>query len=159
MKYSTRRRSRRSLYGEYRKKIAEAKKELVKYRNDTNMALVAMIPAEYKGGFAAAGVHKYRFGRLCRLLRPSHPAQRKQIRNICRQAGPAYGAINNTPERSIETVETYKVVYERCLTPTRRNASILNEHSGGTGRKMGWCDGTTQGTFVTWLPRILKNPY
>ncbi|MCX7007657.1 MAG: hypothetical protein NTY53_10500 [Kiritimatiellaeota bacterium] len=42
-------------------------------------------------------------------------AQRKQIREICRKAGPAYGQITNTPERSIEDVETYKAVYQQVL--------------------------------------------
>jgi hypothetical protein len=33
---------------------------------------------------------------------------------------PEYGKINNTPERSIANVETYKLVYEQVLTPEQK---------------------------------------
>jgi len=74
-----------------------------------------MIPAEYKGGFGAGWVHKHVSDRLAPIASTITPAQRKQVREICRQAGPAYGAITNTPEPCIAAVETYKLVYEKVL--------------------------------------------
>ena len=121
MKYKhTQEESEKPLYGEYRKKIADTKHELAKYKNDMNMALVALVPAEYKGGFGAGWLPKYVSDRLAPIAASVTSEQRKQIREICRTAGPAYGKINNTPERSVEAVETYKIVYEQVLTPEQK---------------------------------------
>ena len=121
MKYkNTRRRSRRNRYtANTARERSLRPKELVKYKNDTNMA-VTMITAEYKGGFGTAGSTSMFLIGSRPLLRTINTHKRKQIRNICRQSRTTYGAINNTPERSIETVETYKVVYEKVLDANQK---------------------------------------
>lgn len=103
------------LYGEYKGKVAATKKELAKYKNDMNMALIALIPSEARPAFGAGWVSQYVSDRLAPVASTVTPAQRKQIREICRQVGPAYGNITNTPERSIEDVETYKTVYQQVI--------------------------------------------
>ncbi|MEI7730475.1 MAG: GDSL-type esterase/lipase family protein [Verrucomicrobiota bacterium] len=116
MKYKhTKEDSEKSLYGEYRAKIAATKQELAKYKFNMNLALIAMIPSEAKPAFGTGWVHKYVSDRLAPIATAVTPAQRRQIREICRKVGPAYGAINNTPERSIADVETYKTVYQQVL--------------------------------------------
>ena len=116
MKYKhTTEESEKPLYGEYRAKIAATKQELAKCKNDMNLALMTLIPFEAKPAFGAGWVYKYVTDRLAPIASTVTPAQRKQIRDICRKVGPTHGNINNTPERSIEDVATYKLVYEQVL--------------------------------------------
>ncbi len=103
------------LYGLYKGKAAETKKELLRYKNAMNMVLIALVPDEYKAAFGAGWVRKYVYDRLAPVTATITSAQRKQIRDISQAAGPAYGRITNTPERSIESVEVYGVVYEKVL--------------------------------------------
>ena len=103
------------LYGLYKGKVAETKKELERYKNAMNMALVASVPDDHRAGFGAGWVQKYVYDRLAPVAATLTTAQHKQIRAICQAAGPAYGRINNTPERSIESVEVYSTVYEKVL--------------------------------------------
>ena len=103
------------LYGEYKGKVAQTRKELEKYKRDSIYELVGMIPREYKAPFGAAWVGKYVFDRLAPIASTLTAEQRKKIRELCKKEGEVYGNINNTPERSIEDVETYKVIYEQVL--------------------------------------------
>ena len=48
------------------------------------------------------------------------PEQRRNIRELCRKEGQVYGNITNTPERSIEDIETYKAVYQAVLTDEQK---------------------------------------
>ena len=104
------------LYGEYKGKVAQAKKELDKYKRDRACELIAMVPQEYKAKFGAAWVNKYVLDRLAPIAVTLTPEQRSKIRELCRKEGQVYGNITNTPERSIEDVETYKAVYQAVLT-------------------------------------------
>ena len=103
------------LYGEYRAKIAAMHKELARYKRDTEAELIALVPDEGKGPLGAARVRKYVLDRLTPVATTLTSEQRKRITAICQQAGLAYGKINNTPERSIADVETYKLVYQQVL--------------------------------------------
>ena len=130
----------------------------MKYKNDTNMALVAMIPAEYKGGFGAGWVHKYVSDRLAPIASTITPANVSRFATFAAKPDQPTAPSTILRNAALRPSRPTRWSTKRCLTPTRRNASILNEHSGGTGRKMGWCDGTTQGTFVTWLPAHSQEP-
>jgi len=103
------------LYGEYKGKVAVLKKELAKYKHDMNNALIAMIPPDGKAAFGSARLRQYVVDRLAPVMGTLTSEQRKKIRAICQQKGAAYAAITNTPERSIEDVETYKAVYQQVL--------------------------------------------
>jgi len=46
--------------------------------------------------------------------------QRQKIRDLCRSEGPAFGKIDNAPERSVAQVEAYKTVYQQILTAKQR---------------------------------------
>ena len=108
------------LYGEYRAKIAAMHKELARYKRDTEAELIALVPDEGKGPLGAARVRKYVLDRLTPVATTLTSEQRKRITAICQQAGLAYGKINNTPERSIADVETYKLVYQQVLDAEQR---------------------------------------
>ena len=103
------------LYGEYKGKVAGLKKEMAKYKHDMNNALIAMIPADCKAAFGSARLRQYVVDRLAPVMGTITSEQRKKIRDICHQKGAAYASITNTPERSIEDVETYKTVYKHVL--------------------------------------------
>lgn len=121
MKYKhTQVEAEKPLYGEYKQRVAETKRELEKFRNHANLALLARVPDEYKAGFGAGWVQRYVADRLAPIASTITASQWKKIRDICREAGPAYGKINNTPERSIASVETYKRVYEQVLDGEQR---------------------------------------
>ena len=100
--------------------MAQAKKELDKYKRDRACELIAMIPQEYKAKFGAAWVNKYVLDRLAPIAVTLTPEQRRNIRELCRKEGQVYGNITNTPERSIEDVETYKAVYQAVLTDEQK---------------------------------------
>jgi lysophospholipase L1-like esterase len=103
------------LYGEYKGKVAATQKELAKYKNDMNAVLIAMIPKTYSAPFGAARLRQYVVDRLAPIRSTLTREQSRKLRAICQQKGAAYAAINNTPERSIEDVETYKTVYQQVL--------------------------------------------
>lgn len=107
--------SEKPLYGEYKSKGAEVLKEIASYKQKANAELLAMVPEEHRGAVGAACVGKYVLDRLAPIAPTLTAAQRKTIRAVCQKAGPAYAKINNTPERSIAEVETYKQVYEESL--------------------------------------------
>jgi len=108
------------LYGEYKGKVAQTKKELEKYKRDRIYELIGMVPREFRDKFGAAWVRKYVLDRLAPVAVTLTAEQRRKIRDLCRKEGQVYGNINNTPERSIEDVETYKVVYEQVLDPEQK---------------------------------------
>ncbi len=108
------------LYGEYKGKAAEKKKELEKYKREKIDELISMIPTEAKAGFGAARLGKYIFDRLAPIASTLTAEQRQKIRDLCASRGEAYARINNTPERSVEDVEAYKVVYQQILDPDQK---------------------------------------
>jgi lysophospholipase L1-like esterase len=110
----------KALYGEYKGKVAETRKEMARYKMDAVYGLIALIPQEHRGKFGAAWLGKYVFDRLAPISATLTPEQRKAIRALCEREGPAHGKINNTPERSIHEVETYKAVYETVLDPEQK---------------------------------------
>ena len=78
------------LYGEYKKKVAETKEELAKFRNAMNMSLMDQIPAEYKGRFGAGWLNRYISDRLApiggdRSPRPSANRSAKSAARLARR--------------------------------------------------------------------------
>lgn len=102
-------------YGEYRGKVAEARKELARFKHESNTELVAAIPKDQKAGFGAAWLARYVLDRLAPIAATLSHEQRKRIREICTPHGAAYAAITNTPERSILDVEVYREAYAKVL--------------------------------------------
>ncbi len=70
--------------------------------------------------FGAQWINRYILDSLAPISQTLTPDQKKQIKELCKSEGATYGHINNTPERSIEDVETYKTVYEKVLTPDQK---------------------------------------
>jgi len=104
-----------ALAGQYKARVRALQADLLKYRRERRAELIALIPAEFTGLFGAEWVRKYVLDRLAAIASTLTPAQRKAIRELCRQDGAAFSRITNTPERSIEEVEVYKTVYEKVL--------------------------------------------
>ncbi|MCX7007656.1 MAG: GDSL-type esterase/lipase family protein [Kiritimatiellaeota bacterium] len=59
------------LYGDYKGQAAATQKELARFKNDANLALIALIPANAKAAFGAGWVYKYVSDRLA----PPSPAR------------------------------------------------------------------------------------
>jgi lysophospholipase L1-like esterase len=108
------------LYGEYKAKVAETKAALEKDKRDRLNELIRMTPEPYRGGFASAWAAKYVFDRLAPIAATLTVEQMAKVREHCHRKGDALGRINNTPERSIEHIETYKEVYQQILTDDQR---------------------------------------
>jgi lysophospholipase L1-like esterase len=109
-------RSDPELYGKY-KGIAKALPEAIqKLKRNALNELIALVPEDQKAPWGAAWLHKYILDRLAPIYSTLTAEQKKKIRELCVKEGPAYGKINNTPERSVAGIEAYKVVYEQILT-------------------------------------------
>lgn len=108
------------LYNEHKGAANQLKKDLEKLKRDHLFELLALVPSENRAAFGAAWVNKYVTDRLAPIAGTITPEQRKAVRELCAAEGETYGNITNTPERSIEDVETYKRVYEKVLTPEQQ---------------------------------------
>ena len=116
MKYKhTTNESEKPLYGEYRSKVAEARKELAKFKLESNAELIAAIPQANKAEFGAAWLVRYVMDRLAPIAGTLTQEQRKRIREVCAPHGAAYAAITNTPERSIKETDVYREAYAKVL--------------------------------------------
>ena len=116
MKYKhTTNESEKPLYGEYRSKVAEARKELAKFKLESNAELIAAIPQTNKAEFGAAWLVRYVMDRLAPIAGTLTQEQRKRIREVCFPHGAPYAAITNTPERSIKETDVYREAYAKVL--------------------------------------------
>ena len=107
--------SEKPLYGEYRNKVAEAKKECAQFKFVSNAELVAAIPQANRADFGMAWLARYVMDRLVPIAGTLTQEQRRRIREICTPHGAVYAAITNTPERSIKEVEVYREAYAKVL--------------------------------------------
>lgn len=106
--------------GEFKAAEGKLRKEEEKYKREHLLELISLVPADYKGAFGTAWVNRYVLDRLAPIAGTITPEQRTRIRELCVKEGEAYGNINNTPERSIEDIETYRTVYEQVLTDDQK---------------------------------------
>jgi lysophospholipase L1-like esterase len=121
MKYKhTQIEAEKPLYGEYKGKGAATRKELEKYKADANQSLVALLPVEGRAGFGAAWLARFMYDRLAPIAGTFTGEQRKKIRELCREQGAAFAAINNTPERVMATDAAFKAVYEEILNAAQQ---------------------------------------
>ncbi len=79
-----------------------------------------MLPQYFKNEFGTQWVNRYVLDRLAPIASTLTPDQKKKIKEMCQKEGEVFGAINNTPERSIEDVEVYKTDYEQVLDVSQK---------------------------------------
>ncbi len=108
------------LYGVYRHKADELKKEAENLKNKHLQELTALIPKEQQPAWAAAQLQQYVNDRLLPVAVDLDKEQRLKVKEICSRRGDAFFRINNEYELGVFKQETFDEIVEKVLKAGQR---------------------------------------